>query len=241
MLNLYVALLTALIAVGASAQAENQSNQQQIDQFRIQQLRIELETERLRAETARIQRETRVSDTKEESLLDTINRRILEEKAGQDKHQEATAMRNEIRLAEVRNSNLIILVVALAVIFVLGIFIAKKSIKEEIMKYEQKFGVLLMVLSVLLIMLAIIVSDNWIEQFDVIQNLMRWLELNFIADSDAGFGKYFISIPTKYALMLLATAFAYGFTTYLEITPAWKIAKNTKNSEKKNKQCRVVN
>ena len=90
------------------------------------------------------------------------------------------------------------------------------------MKYEQKFGVMIMVCALLTGVLAVAISEDWNPRFDTLQNILMLLRVKLFPESDTLYGPKMIDVPTKYVLVLLLAIFAYGFTTYLEITPAWK-------------------
>lgn len=102
------------------------------------------------------------------------------------------------------------------------------------MTENQKYGVVTMIVSFLLILLALMISDGWDSKLDYIENLMH-LEINFfLVEEPTGYEilsqrlynrYYLISIPTKYVMLVFMSTAAYGLTTYLGITPAftpWK-------------------
>ena len=90
------------------------------------------------------------------------------------------------------------------------------------MKHEEKFGVALMVVALLLALLALSISENWAPRLDALQNLMLTLKIRLLPESDDPYALAMIDVYTKHVLLGLVAVAAYGFTTYLGITPAWK-------------------
>lgn len=102
------------------------------------------------------------------------------------------------------------------------------------MNEDQKYGTVVMLTSALGILLVLMISSYWIPQLGFFENLLNNLELNLIPiRSDAEVVPYgyrcgdftcydLIRIPTKYAVFALILFGAYGLTTYLSITPAFR-------------------
>ncbi len=100
------------------------------------------------------------------------------------------------------------------------------------MDENQKYGVATMIVSFLLILLALMISDGWNPRLDYLENLMNTLQVHlFQKDTKPYIGfmgihySYLIDIPTKYVVLFFMSTAAYGLTTYLGITPAirpWK-------------------
>jgi hypothetical protein len=69
------------------------------------------------------------------------------------------------------------------------------------------------------------ISAPWGIQYDFIQSLMAVLRISLFAEEEGCTYSctYMIDFPTKYAVLVLLTSVTYGFTTYLGITPAYKI------------------
>ncbi|MFY9328570.1 MAG: hypothetical protein WAO76_11210, partial [Georgfuchsia sp.] len=85
--------------------------------------------------------------------------------------------------------------------------------------------------SFLLVLLVLMISDNWMPQLDYLENLMNTLRIQLIEikTENREFVVteywYLIDVQSKYVVLLLLTTAAYGLTTYLGITPAirpWK-------------------
>ena len=90
------------------------------------------------------------------------------------------------------------------------------------MQESQKFGIAAIIISALIIILAIIISDDWVYRFDFLQNLMSSLRVKLFVDEDK-YNAYLIDVPTKYIILFCICVAAYGLTTYLGITPVPKL------------------
>ena len=108
-----------------------------------------------------------------------------------------------------------------------GLYSANRVKKERKVKREEKFGILLMIVASLSGLVAIAIADGWVPRFDVVQNLMLTLRFRLLAETDSIYSPATIDFPTKYVILVLIFVVAYGFTTYLSITPAWKTGKES--------------
>jgi len=109
---------------------------------------------------------------------------------------------------------------------------------------NQKYGVVTVIISFLLILLALMISEGWQPRFDFLENLMNLQKIKLFgymtvnpAAYNSTYGTftpesheyvYLIDISTKYVVLLFLSTAAYGLTTYLGITPAftpWKKSK----------------
>lgn len=220
-------IIIMLLASNVFAQFGNQQDQyqQQADQTRLRQMQTDLDIARMQAETDRMRQETQrmrdegERDQKLQELNDLINSRAEQAKKAQDA---ADDLREETHRASVRAADLVYLAIAFLVPVLLGIYIVKKSAKDVIMKYEQKFGVVVMLCAFLIALLALAVSADWIPNLDALQNIFITLRIKLFPESDSPYSQHMIDIPTKYVLVGLAFIATYGFTTYLGISPAWK-------------------
>lgn len=92
--------------------------------------------------------------------------------------------------------------------------------KGKAMSENQKYGFIVMIVSFLLNILSIFMSDFYSIGMDLMENLMHNLELaSFYSETIS------IVIRTKYVVLFFVSMGAYGLTTYLGITPAlrpWK-------------------
>lgn len=155
--------------------------------------------------------------------------------AAEQAEQAAIERRNEMIRSAVRTKNNLYFGVLLLLIGASVTSIIKKNNRGELMDENQKYGVIIIISSFLLMLLVLMVSDGWMPEFDYLENLMNMLQIQLIqiktesATALLGFDySYLINIPSKYVVLILLSAAAYGFTTYLGITPAirpWKKAK----------------
>lgn len=95
------------------------------------------------------------------------------------------------------------------------------------MDENQKYGVVTMVVSFLLMLLALMLSEGWSQQMGFLENLMYVMRIQLFSyeTGEVSYGanleEYHIDISTKYVELILLSTFAYGFTTYLGITQAY--------------------
>jgi len=218
-------LVTSLLLIAIGVHADDQSTQMQLDQIRFQQMQTELETMRLQAETARLQREL----TKTDNFWEDIAKKEAGQKAAADRANEISDLQDEFRRVSVSNTNNLYGLFASIGLLGLGYLLRKKMKSQEELNFQQKFGVLVMVASVIVFVFLIVISSGWRPSFDFVQNLMR-IRIMFweVVEQGAYFNTttYGIDFPTKYLLMLVFIAFAYGFTTFLGITRAWNRARS---------------
>ena len=88
------------------------------------------------------------------------------------------------------------------------------------MKYNEKFGVAVVLVCGLLILFALMISEPWVERFDFIPNLMVALQIQLFPDNEScnyNGCSFTIDFHTKYAVLSLLALAAYGFTTYLGV------------------------
>lgn len=142
---------------------------------------------------------------------------LAQAEATKKAEEAAEELRDEMEQATITTKNNIYLGVLF--LFATGFvtYVIRKSKKEEIMQENQKFGIAVIIGSVLVILLAVTISDGWMYKFDFLQNL-TWLRIQLFADNDR-YDTYFIDVPTKYVVLAGICAAAYGLTTYLGITP----------------------
>lgn len=236
------ALLILVVLVGANAYAQSgvPTAQQQIDQAKFLQIQNELEISRMRAQTEAIQAQTerlrlsaeRMRIENDEARKTAPDNLLLIMRDTEEKEQAKNAakkaedatddLRDELERASVRTVDSLFLASSLVFPLLFGATIVIRAKKDVSMKYEQKFGVVLMVVAMFLALLAITVSDNWYPKFDVLQNIQLALRIQFFKGDDGYPATYLIDVATKYVLTFLAAVATYGFTSYLAITPAWK-------------------
>lgn len=148
------------------------------------------------------------------------------EDAAKEAEEAADRARSEIEQAEVRHKNQFYLGAFILTITIFVWSVVKKYKKEVIMKDYEKYGIVIILTSMLLTLFALMISEPWIERFDFVQNLMTVLRISIFPEEENCRDRctYMIDFPTKYAVLVLLTSATYGFTTYLGITPAYKIS-----------------
>lgn len=227
-------LILVIFCPLALAQDVNINIQQQADRLQLQQLQQELETSRMQAQTESMQRNTarmlteiqqmdsESKQSKPESMFEIMARHNAQREA-ERKAQEAISIVEENKQIEAaKQADMAYMFVVIAMPLIFGFYLANKVKKGMLMKHEEKFGVLLIVASALSGIAAIVISDGWVAHMDVLQNLMLTLRFRLLPDGDSIYSPATIDFPTKYVLLFLVTVAAYGFTTYLGITPALK-------------------
>jgi len=137
----------------------------------------------------------------------------------------AELIRANMLLSEIKSRNGMYFLVTLLFIGGYITYILINSRKDESMSDDQKYGIATTVISLIMALLAIIISDDWNYNYDFFGNLMTFLDIRLIeyeGSDHLGMSiiKYVINIPTKYVILIAISFAAYGFTTYLGITKA---------------------
>ena len=230
-------LALSFFVVSTCAQAQGQiMHEQQVNQATLQQLKHEIEMSRIEAQTDKIRMQTELMQLQMERLKAERTKEPREKSIGEilGEYQAKKAAEAASALAEAdreeeadrasaRSADTIYFCIAAALPLAFGFFIARRAkIVGGTMKYEEKFGILMIVGALLLGLMAIAISEDWTPRFDVLQNLMMTLRIRLLSEGDSASSPAMIDIQTKHVLLGLMTVAAYGFTTYLGITPAWK-------------------
>ncbi|MDD2660119.1 MAG: hypothetical protein PHY54_10660 [Methylococcales bacterium] len=211
---------------------QNREFQQRIEKSRLEWQQLEIDRLRSQAEfqigNAELERLRMLNEADEatEELTERAEQAAQEQEESAQKAEEAAEeMRTLILQAEIKHKNQIFL--SIVFLMVMGILwiVVKKYRKEGFMKDFEKFGVITILASGLLILLVLMISEPWVVRFDFIQNLMTALRIRLFDDCE-GCNEFLIDIPTKYAVLVLLGLASYGFTTYLGITPPLKIKDN---------------
>ena len=241
-----LALAAAFCSPGALAQkstqdifremeASNRAAQIEMEQSRLRWQQIEADTARRSAELERLRLETDRLRAWNESQDASDRARAIAERAEQAATKQAEAakkaeeaaedLRDELEQAAVRARNYFYLGVITLSVAGFAYYTANRSRSEESMKENQKFGVVIVVCSILAMLLAVMVSDDWVYRFDFLHNLMTSLRIKLFAANGCTVlcDSYAVDFPTKYAVMACLCAAAYGFTTYLGITSLPKV------------------
>lgn len=204
----------------SSLTATDAETQSQLEQLQYQQKQLEFAQEM--ADDARQEAEELVRQEAEDRAREETKKA---EHAAED-------LRYEMLRSSIRTKNSIYLGVLLLAIGGFVIYFITRNNKEKPMDENQKYGVVTMIVSFLLILLALMISEGWTPQLDYLENLMNLLKIQFFFKETTymgsfSFDNYLIDISTKYVVLILLSTAAYGLTTYLGITPAfmpWKKA-----------------
>lgn len=215
-------------------EASNRAIQLQLEQSRLSLQRMQAETERrdfemerLRFETEQLRTRNQVQDVANRALeqSERAERAAMEQAEAAKKAEEAAEeLRDELELSSVRTKNNVYLgVFVLSIIGLLWYFV-RESRNEEIMKESQKVGIATVICSILALIMAVMISDGW-TRYDLLQNLMTSLNIRLFAENGCTVlcSDYAVDFPTKYAVLACLCSAAYGFTTFLGITPVPRV------------------
>ena len=230
MTKLLLTVFVAVTCIGVDAQPVSDL-QIQIEQARVRQMQTDAEIARIQAETERMRLATerlRAARTSQETA-DTIRpvqnwfNTNEPDKAQKAAEEALDAIKNEMNRAAVKNSNNIFMTVILAFAILFGINISRRISGVVQVNYQQRFGVTVMVCAFMMTILAVVISDGWYPNVDVIQNILVSIRIQLLKDADTyPYNGYMIDIPTKYVLLACIAAGAYGYMTFLGVAPAWK-------------------
>lgn len=226
----------AMACAHAFGQTAFPTFEQQAEQAKIRQLQHEVDMARIQAQTDSIRVQTelirlqteqyaaeRAKQPREPSLADILAERRAKEEADEVAEQAVADRKEDALVDAAKSADTVYLGLALALPLAFGYMITRRAkTAGGTMKHEEKFGVMLMIGALLMGLLALSISENWVPRLDAIQNVMLTLTIRFFPESDSPFASAMIDIHTKYVLWFLVTVAAYGFTTYLGITPAWR-------------------
>ena len=204
-------------------------------QLKLEEMQRQLQQAEIDREIEKEERENAAKEAEELARQEAEDRaREATEKA----EQAAEDLRYEMLRSSIKAKNSIYLGVVLLAIGGFVIYFITRNNKEKPMDENQKYGVVTMIVSFLLILLALMISEGWRPQLDYLENLMNLLEIkqlgyttvnpatyNSTFNPDSHEYVYLIDISTKYVVLILLSTAAYGLTTYLGITPAftpWK-------------------
>jgi flagellar biosynthesis GTPase FlhF len=211
---------------------QNRESELDVERSELELMKMELETERLNMLKKASESEDELNERLEQAEQE-LNERLeqtqqdLQEKLNEAKEAEEAAYDalSKIEQTDVKHKNQLYLGVFFASIIIFLLRVVRKSKNGSFMKDYEKYGIIIILSSILLILFCLIISAPWEERLDLFQNLMTELKITFYAyDEDCKFNcTYMIDFPSKYAILLLLTTASYGFTTYLGITPAYGI------------------
>lgn len=204
-----------------------------VERARIRSIEADAELARMRAETDRIEASTERMRAASERINAEIEARAAEDRAREaaarqeaitaaaaEKHQEEIDdLRDEIARASVKTKNNLYLVGFVAALAGFGLVVAKIGRKGVPMKENEKVGLVIVIVSIVLTLLSLIISDGWAYNLDILSNLMMTLKIQLFADHPYPPRDFLVDFPTKYMVFGCFCFAAYGVTTYLGITP----------------------
>lgn len=203
---------------------DNPTNQEQ--QQKLLELQRRLDQEEFQRQLEVVDRERAAREAADEV------RREAEERAreaAEQAEQAAADVRNEIIRSSVRTRNSFYLGGLLLLIGAFVIYTSKRVNGGGSMDEDQKYGVVTMISSFLLVLLVLMISEGWNPQMDYLENLLNSLHIELIQLENADYdpGKFYSSPyyhliywPSKYVVLVFITLGAYGLTTYLGISGA---------------------
>ena len=200
----------------------------QDQQQRLLELQRQLDQVELQRQLDAVDRERAAREAADEA------KREAEEharEAAEQAEQAAADLRNAMIRSSVRTRNGFYLGGLLLLMSSFVIYTTKKVKGAVFMNDDQKYGVVTMISSFLLILLVLMISEGWNPQMDYLENLLNSLHIELIQLQNENYkpGEFFSSPyyhlifwPSKYVVLALLTVGAYGLTTYLGITGALK-------------------
>ncbi|MDO8293250.1 MAG: hypothetical protein Q7T29_10375 [Gallionella sp.] len=204
----------------------NREAQLQREQTQLQLERYRLESQKMDADIAALLAAQQQIETARNAKLAAQEQAEAAKKA----EEAVDEIRSKLEQVEVKRKDQLFL--GIVILMVTGFLwsAVRKSRKGELMKYHEKFGIVVVLVCVLLTLLALMISEPWVERFDFIQNLMSALRIRLLPETEGcevyasgySYCQFAIDFPAKYAVLSLLALAAYGFTTYLGITPALK-------------------
>ncbi len=197
-------------------------------QQKIEELQRRLEQAEFERQLESADRERAASEAADEARQEAEERA---REAAEQAEQDVEDVRNEMIRSAVRTKNNFYLIVLLLLMGVFVTHIVKKFNKEKSMDENQKYGVVTMISSFLLTLLALMISEGWEPRMDYLENLMNSLRIELIEIENKNYKPadllsypyyHLIYWPSKYVVLALLAVGAYGLTTYLGITPAFR-------------------
>lgn len=192
-------------------------------------IQLKLEEVQQQLQQSEIDREIEKEEQEETARDAEVARQEAEEMAQESiekAEQAAEELRDEMIRSAVRTKNNFYFGGLLLVIGGFFTYFITKTKREKIMDDKQKYGVVIMIVSFLLILLVVMISDGWSRNLDYLENFMNLLRIRFFyKETHIGiisYDVYLIDVSTKYVVLTFMSTAAYGLTTYLGITPAFK-------------------
>ena len=198
----------------ARTREANRQMQINIDRMRMESDRSQQEASRLIDDMVASRRIREQQQRINEALKQVEESEARAKVAAKKAEEDAENRVEEIRRAARHSRNNIYLGVILGACS-LGIYtLIKKHGGERQMSSSQKDGIVVMLVSLLAMIGVVVLSDGYSPWVDLIHNVLYILRISYRSDD----GEYLFNFRTSYVLFVLTCMFAFGLTTYLEIT-----------------------
>jgi len=207
---------------------------------------VEMQRQLRQAETDReFEKEECVNAAKEaaEQVKQEADERAKE--ASEAAEALAADLHYQMLRSEIKMRNNLYMSGFLLLIIVVAFYVMNKNAHGVILNANQKYGIAIIILSILMMILALFISDGWMNALDFQENLMQYLKIERISirsecpstgidlidkfnlQTGALCNHYLLDIPTKYIVLAFMSTAAYGLAIYLGITPAFMPWKKT--------------
>lgn len=192
------------------------------------ELQRQLDQAEFQRQLEAIDRESAAREAAEEAKQEAEERA---REAAEQAEQAAADLQNAMIRSSVRTRNGVYLGGLLLLMASFVIYTTKKVKGGELMDEDQKYGIVTMIASFLLTLLVLMISEGWDPQMDYLENMLNSLHIELIELQNNNYrpGEFFSSPyyhliywPSKYVVLALLTVGAYGLTTYLGITRAFR-------------------
>ncbi|OQW68499.1 MAG: hypothetical protein BVN35_19890 [Proteobacteria bacterium ST_bin11] len=210
-------LLRGIEASNRSAQLEMEKSR-----LRLHQMDVEAALQYAEIERLRIKNESEDASIRAEEVAERLEQVALDQAEAAKQAGEATeALLDEIEQTAVRTRNHTYLGIFILAIIGFAWHVVRGLKHEDLMKENQKFGIVTVICSILLMLFVVMISEDWLYRVDFLQNLMTSLKIKLFAEDDCtgSYCSYVVNLPTKYVVLACLGSSSYGFTTYLGITP----------------------
>lgn len=204
----------------------NRQMQLDIDRMRLESERRQLEANRLIDDMTARRRNRDQQQRLNEALEVAENAAAAAKTAARKANDDAADRLEEIQRDARNTRNNVYFGVTLAALTLATYTLINKHGGETQMKTPQKDGIVAMLISILAMIATVIISEGHHYSIDLLHNILYILHVSYKFDD----GQYLFNFRTSYVLFVLICTFAYGLTTYLQIT---KLRRSPENTSKK--------
>lgn len=204
----------------------NRQMQLDIDRMRLESERRQLEANRL-IDDMTVSRRNREQQQRLKEALEATEDAAAAAKTAAKKANDDAADRLEEIQRDARNTrNNVYFGITLAALTLATYTLINKHGGETQMKTPQKDGIVAMLISILAMIATVIISEGHHYSMDLLHNILYILHVSYKFDDR----QYLFNFRTSYVLFVFICTFAYGLTTYLQIT---KLRRNPEDTSKK--------